>query len=90
MGIVHKATFKIAEKIAPHLTEAQWKMVEDYNSYLDQKSIEGYYKKVMKWEHCSYEEAIEKCKTEVNYRVGYKMCSPAVLEMMKIEDCSGI
>jgi len=85
-----KIAFKIAEKIAPHLSESQWQAVEDYNAKLDAISIDKYYKKVMRWEKCTYEEAIEHCKTDINYRIGFKMCSPAVMEMLKIPDGSGI
>ena len=82
--------FKVAERIAPHLNEKQWQMVEDYNNYLDAMSIEKYYKKVMRWERCTYFDAVELCKTNVTYRLGKKTCSPAIIELLKIEDCSGI
>ena len=85
-----KIAFKIAEKVAPHLSERQWQFIEDYNNYLDNESLARYYKKVMKWEKCSYEEAVELCKTNVTYRLGKKTCSPAIIGMLKIPDCSGI
>lgn len=86
----YKAKFKIAEKIAPHLTDSAWQKIEDWNSYLDNESLSRYYKKVMKWEGCSYEKAIELCNTELNYRLGKKTCSPAIIEMLKMPDGSGI
>ena len=86
----YKAKFKIAEKIAPHLTDSQWQMIEDFNAKLDADSLAKYYKKVMKWEKCSYEDAIRLCETNVTYRLGKKTCSPAIIEMLKIPDCSGI
>lgn len=83
-------TFKIAEKIAPHLSQSQWDFVEGYNNYLDAASIERYYKKVMRWERCDYDTAVRLCETDVNYRLGKKTCSPAIIELLKQEDCSGI
>lgn len=85
-----KTVFKIAEKIAPHLSDAQWEMIEGINRYYDQESLAKYYKKVMRWERCSYDEAVKLCETNVTYRLGKKTCSPAIMEMLKIEDCSGI
>ena len=86
----YKAKFKIAETIAPHLSDSAWNKIEQYNSYLDAESLNRYYKKVMKWENCTYEEAIQLCNTNLTYRLGKKTCSPAIIEMLKIPDGSGI
>lgn len=86
----YKAKFKIAEKIAPHLSESQWQKIEEFNAYLDAESLNRYYKKVMKWENCDYEQAKNLCETNLTYRLGKKTCSPAIIEMLKIPDGSGI
>lgn len=85
-----KITLKIAEKIAPHLSDSSWQLIEEWNSKLDDESRRRYYKKVMAWEHCSLQEAMDLCVTNVTYRLGLKACSPAVIEMLKIPDGSGI
>lgn len=85
-----KAAWKIASKLAPKLNDHQWQLIEEWNAILDEKSIEDYYKKVMRWEKCSWDEAVELCKTNLTYSIGRKMCSPAVIEMLKVPDGSGI
>lgn len=56
-----KIAFKIAEKIAPHLSESQWQAIEDYNAKLDMMSVERYYHKIMGWERCTYDQAVRLC-----------------------------
>lgn len=85
-----KITLKIAEKIAPRLSESQWQLIEEWNSKLDDESKKRYYKMVAGWENCSINEAMDLCVTNVTYRLGLKACSPAVIEMLKIPDGSGI
>ena len=63
--------------------ELAWTKVEEVNSYLDNQSVMKYYQKICEEDGVTFEEAIELCQTEPKYSMGLKMCSSAVIMMLR-------
>ena len=63
--------------------ELAWDKVEEVNSILDNQAVMKYYETICKEDGVTFEEAIELCQTEPKYSMGLKMCSPAVIMMLR-------
>ena len=68
-----------------HVKALGWDRIEEYNQRLDDESVMRYIKRIMDEDKVSYEEAWRLCREEPKYSMGLKMCSPAVVLMLKSE-----
>lgn len=62
-----------------------WDRIEEYNQRLDDESVMRYIRKIMEEDRVGYEEAWRLCREDPKYSMGLKMCSPAVVMMLKSE-----
>lgn len=62
-----------------------WDKIEEYNQRLDDESVMRYIRRIMEEDHVGYEEAWRLCREEPKYSMGLKMCSPAIVMMLKSE-----
>ena len=60
-----------------------WDKVEEVNSILDNQAVMAYYRKICEEDGVTFEEAVQLCQTEPKYSMGLKMCSPAVIMMLR-------
>lgn len=60
-----------------------WDKIEDYNQRLDDEAVVRYIQKIMDEDKVSYEEAWRLCREEPKYSMGLKMCSPAIILMLR-------
>lgn len=60
-----------------------WDRIEDYNQRLDDEAVVRYIQKIMDEDKVSYEEAWRLCREEPKYSMGLKMCSPAIVLMLR-------
>ena len=60
-----------------------WDKIEDYNQRLDDEAVVRYIQKIMDEDKVSYEEAWRLCREEPKYSMGLKMCSPAIVLMLR-------
>lgn len=68
-----------------NVKELGWDKLEEYNRILDDESVKRYISTIMKEDGVSYEEAWRLVREEPKYSLGYKMCSPAVVMMLKMK-----
>lgn len=66
------------------ITAKGWESVEDWNYVLDQESRSRYIQKIMKEDKVDYDEAWRLVREEPKYSMGYKMCSPAIVMMLRM------
>ncbi len=60
-----------------------WDKIEDYNQRLDDEAVVRYIQKIMDEDKVPYEEAWRLCREEPKYSMGLKMCSPAIVLMLR-------
>lgn len=60
-----------------------WDKIEEWNRILDDESIRRYIDKICKEDGVTPEEAWNLVQNEPKYSMGYKMCSPAIVMMLK-------
>lgn len=60
-----------------------WDRIEGYNQRLDDEAVVRYIQKIMDEDKVSYEEAWRLCREEPKYSMGLKMCSPAIVLMLR-------
>lgn len=60
-----------------------WDKIEDYNQRLDDEAVVRYIQKIIDEDKVSYEEAWRLCREEPKYSMGLKMCSPAIVLMLR-------
>lgn len=60
-----------------------WGKIEEWNQILDDESIRRYIDKICKEDNVTPEEAWHLVQTEPKYSMGYKMCSPSIVMMLK-------
>lgn len=70
-------------ELKKRITAKGWEQIEDWNYVLDQESRSRYIQKIMKEDGVDYDEAWRLVREEPKYSMGYKMCSPAVVLMLK-------
>ena len=63
--------------------ELAWDKVEEVNATLDAQCVMKYYREICEEDGVTFEEAVELCQTEPKYSMGLKMCSPAVIMMLR-------
>lgn len=63
--------------------ELGWEKIEDYNQKLDDESVRRYIARIMAEDKVDYEEAWRLCREEPKYSMGLKMCSPAIVMMLR-------
>ena len=61
-----------------------WEKVEQWNKILDDESVRRWIADIQKTDGVSYEEAWNLCLTDPKYSMGLKMCSPAIMMMLKM------
>lgn len=66
------------------LKEAGWDKLEDWNRVLDDESIRRYINRIMEKDGVSYDEAWRLVREDPKYSLGYKMCSPSIVMMLKM------
>lgn len=66
------------------IRNAAWDRVEDINAMLDMESRNRFFKVIMKEDGITYDEAVRLCLDDPKYSLGYKMCSPSVIAMLKM------
>ena len=74
---------RITEAMA-RLKEAGWEKIENWNRVLDDESIRRYIAQIQKEDGVSYEEAWRLVREDPKYSLGYKMCSPAIVMMLRM------
>lgn len=67
------------------LKEVGWDKLEEWNRVLDDESIRRYIAQIQKEDGVSYEEAWRLVREEPKYSLGYKMCSPSIVMMLKMK-----
>lgn len=65
------------------IKRAGWDKIEEWNRILDDESIRRYIAKICKEDGVTTEEAWHLVQNEPKYSMGYKMCSPAIVMMLK-------
>ena len=65
------------------LKRVGWEKIEEWNRVLDDESIRRYIDKICKEDGVTPEEAWRLVQNEPKYSMGYKMCSPAIVMMLK-------
>ncbi len=60
-----------------------WDKVYEINDILDNQAVMKYYQKICEEDGVTFEEAVQLCQTEPKYSMGLKMCSPAVVMMLR-------
>lgn len=66
------------------ITAKGWQSIEDWNYVLDAESRSRYIQKIMKEDNVDYDEAWRLVREEPKYSMGYKMCSPAIVMMLRM------
>ena len=74
----------IASKLKK-LKEVGWDKIEDWNRVLDDESVKRYIERIQKEDGVSYEEAWRLVREDPQYSLGYKMCSPSIVMMLKMK-----
>ena len=59
--------------------------LESYNDKLDGMARAQYIEKIQKEDGVTYDEAIRLCSEDPKYSLGWKLCSPAVMAMLKMK-----
>lgn len=72
------------KELKKRITAKGWESIEDWNYVLDQESRSRYIQKIMKEDQVDYDEAWRLVREEPKYSMGYKMCSPAIVMMLKM------
>lgn len=74
---------KVTAKLGD-LKDGVWEKIEDYNHVMDDEAVKRYIAQIMKEDGVSYEEAWRLVREDPKYSLGYKMCSPAIIMMLKM------
>lgn len=72
------------KELKKRITAKGWESIEDWNYVLDQESRSRYIQKIMNEDQVDYDEAWRLVREEPKYSMGYKMCSPAIVMMLKM------
>lgn len=72
------------KELKKRITAKGWESIEDWNFVLDQESRSRYIQKIMKEDQVDYDEAWRLVREEPKYSMGYKMCSPAIVMMLRM------
>lgn len=72
------------QELKKRITAKGWESIEDWNYVLDQESRSRYIQKIMKEDQVDYDEAWRLVREEPKYSMGYKMCSPAIVMMLRM------
>lgn len=72
------------KELKKRITAKGWESIEDWNYVLDQESRSRYIQKIMKEDQVDYDEAWRLVREEPKYSMGYKMCSPAIVMMLRM------
>lgn len=76
--------FRKVKEAVGSVKGAAWQKIEDINALYDTEAQARYLQKIMKEDGVSYEEACRLTREEPKYSMGWKMCSPAVVLMLKM------
>lgn len=66
------------------LKAVAWEKVEDINDLLDGESRSRFLNTIVKEDGVSYDEAVRLCSENPKYSLGWKMCSPSIMTMLKM------
>ena len=72
------------KELKKRITAKGWESIEDWNFVLDQESRSRYIQKIMREDQVDYDEAWRLVREEPKYSMGYKMCSPAIVMMLRM------
>lgn len=72
------------KELKKRITAKGWESIEDWNYVLDQESRSRYIQKIMKEDQVDYDEAWRLVREEPKYSMGYKMCSPSIVMMLRM------
>ena len=72
------------KELKKRLTAKGCESIEDWNFVLDQESRSRYIEKIMREDQVDYDEAWRLVREEPKYSMGYKMCSPAIVMMLRM------
>lgn len=72
------------KELKKKITAKGWESIEDWNYVLDQESRSRYIQKIMKEDQVDYDEAWRLVREEPKYSMGYKMCSPSIVMMLRM------
>lgn len=66
------------------ISGAAWDKIEELNALYDAEAQARFIRRIMEEDGVSYDEAWRLVREEPKYSMGWKMCSPAVVMMLKM------